>query len=589
MNNHLPSAATKRIALLCAGGLLVTAFQAMAYVTPADFAGATVIEMTEHGAVPNDGINDLPAVRAVIAAAQKRNVPAVIHFAPGVYIFDAEEDNTRCITIDKAANLMLDGDGAEILIKNPRMGFSTVINSDRIIISGFSIDYDPLPFTQGTIIEKNEKGFVFSVDAGFSSLDEPYFAKAEQRWGMIKDPLIQGRPKEWCETIPAKSWDKVADRRFQMRLSSGQMYRLKNISVGDKYVHLARQNGLAICTVKNSRDIRFQALHIYASPAANFVGSGSKDIYITGCSIGMKPGRWISTDADGVHMLQCENGPVVENCTFDAIADDCFNLRFGDPQYVLAKTDAKHFLLTPKESDSVPYQRYVPGDLLTVYNAKEGTLIAQAVIRSVEKQSKGYLIGVDDRIPFQSIGGKLDGDFVFSSRLCTAGAIIRNNTFLNGNRHGILLRAHDALIESNRFENMAGIAVFCINEPSAGTKNNEGFDASGSVICGNYVSNCLMRTSFLEADYGASISVALLKFDGLASWKGQQNITIEGNTIDAWRKSAVAAFCVDGITVRSNRIGGNIDISSMIRNSEPKAVRIENASHVQEADNRYIR
>ena len=79
------------------------------------------LNVKDSGAVPGDGKDD----RAAVAAA--------------------------VLPLTGKKDLLIDGHGAQILIHRQDISFAAITNSTNLIIRNFSIDYDPLPFSQGTV------------------------------------------------------------------------------------------------------------------------------------------------------------------------------------------------------------------------------------------------------------------------------------------------------------------------------------------------------------------------------------------------------------------------------------------------------
>ena len=84
--------------------------------------------------------------------------------------------------------LLVDGCGASIVVTTPLAGFCSISSAPRLTIRNISsIDYDPLPFTQGLVTAvRSPTEYTLAVDDGFPSLMLPHFLQSV-RWLVVKD------------------------------------------------------------------------------------------------------------------------------------------------------------------------------------------------------------------------------------------------------------------------------------------------------------------------------------------------------------------------------------------------------------------
>ena len=74
----------------------------------------------------------------------------------------------------------------------------------------------------------------------------------------------------------------------------------------------------------SSSNVLSNIITIHASPAGTWVGVGVSGLVVRRVSVVPKPGRWHTTSADGVFILDSRVGPVVEHSRFLAIGDDAY-------------------------------------------------------------------------------------------------------------------------------------------------------------------------------------------------------------------------------------------------------------------------
>ena len=78
-----------------------------------------ILRLEDFGAKPNDSINDLSAIRKAFAAAARSAVPTELLFQKGRYYLKNEKQLAYCLVLQNATNVVINGNGAEIIVQNP--------------------------------------------------------------------------------------------------------------------------------------------------------------------------------------------------------------------------------------------------------------------------------------------------------------------------------------------------------------------------------------------------------------------------------------------------------------------------------------
>src|SRR5210317_548474 len=68
----------------------------------------------------------------------------------GTYTLMSEDYES--VTLKDLKDVSIDANGSTIICKKPSRAFD-IINCENVRLANFTIDYDPLPYTQGRIIE----------------------------------------------------------------------------------------------------------------------------------------------------------------------------------------------------------------------------------------------------------------------------------------------------------------------------------------------------------------------------------------------------------------------------------------------------
>ncbi len=515
-----------------------------------------VLNVKEFGAVAGDGKDDRAAVHAAVRKARAMEGPVRIDFSPGVYDFfpatpgfsDAKEE--AVLRLHNCRNLVIDGHGAEIVIHQQNISFAEVHTSTNLIVRNFSIDYDPLPFSQGTVeaVDAETTSAVVKLHAGFPPPDDPFF-KSVGSWGMLKDPAHPGRLKAGC---PAHFFYKkilpLGSGLFRVVL--GSPAELMNFEVGDVFAIIGRSVGVGQYFA--SENITFDHLTIYAAPGSLFVGSQTSQLNVLNCKGLLKGNRLLVSCADGVHCQAARIGPWIENCEFEGLSDDCLNI-YGLPIYVLEQ-------VSPTQMTVYARAAIHPGDTLVFFNPNEGRVVQETTVVSYAGAArreasdtvypKGTLILSDPvetlniappGTPMDARGWKIY-DHAYNVDAIGNRFVYRNNHMHDGRRYGVFIKASRGLIEDNVFEGLSCNGMQIANEPDW----PEGFRVRDLVIQNNRISEC---------GYGRGdppIAIVAEKLRGHMQQPLHRNIFLLNNTLHAVSGPALKLSGVSGLTAEGN-------------------------------------
>ena len=505
-----------------------------------DLPGLKVFHVRDFGAVPNDGINDYDAIQAAIQAMGKGS--AELQFEPGTYNADPgggaySEKDPPVMIFQSLENAVIDGQGALILIERPNIGFSRTYNCRNLIVRNFSVDYDPLPFSQGTIIAANplEKWIDVKADAGFPDLDDSLFTSYGS-WGMLKDPAFPGKLKDGAPNVLFRSsCKKIGENVFRIVLNKPFDDFLK---VGDRYAQISRAAGG--CEYHGNENITFDHITFYAVPGSLFVGSETSRLNVLNCRGKLKENRLLLSGADGVHCQAARVGPWVEGCEFEGLSDDCLNI-YSLPFYITK-------ILVPNRFQMTRTERLLPGDPLVFFRPQTGEVLAETEVLSVD----GNIVTLKDHVtglhlapegtPYDHHSWKIY-DHAYNPNATGNYFVYRNNYLHDGRRFGGFIKASYGLIENNRFERLSDSALQIQNEPDW----PEGFWAQNLVIRNNRVLNC----AFVNHRIPVNIEWGSLG-NRPSEFSYQQNIFFENNTVRTVSGPCARFDGIDGLMLSGN-------------------------------------
>jgi hypothetical protein len=478
------------------------------------------------GAAVNDGTDDLAAFNKVTVKA-KSMFPAEIYLSEGTYNINNEWSiyNHKNITIKGQ------GVGTEIMITNPRSkGFSLPLSSN-IIIKDLSLDYNPLPFTQGTIKAKTSGTFDVEFASGFPLPTDSHFVDAAVHWGEIMDSTLPMPKWGAPSVVEVGTWTLVSGRTYRTTASSAA---ISYMAVNDRFIVVARDYG-SIIQICGCNNIKIDGVTIYSSPAAAVLAGDNNDTRLVGMQVKRKPGttRIMSTNADGFNCGQDRGVVIVDGCYFEGMMDDGVNI-YGSAltvQTVLSSTQA---VLTNTHLLKL-------NDHVQICNTQNGTMIAdEAIISGIS----GTTITFD-----RSISGLAIGQHVYDIDNAGRYAEIVNSTFSRFRGRGIVLKSHDSIISENYFTEVSHNAIQIGTETPP---DDDGPCPKNVMVSNNTIDKAGYASHIGPASNGSAIVILAQKIGGLANGRLVRSITVQGNQINNPPGASIYIGSVSGVNLVDN-------------------------------------
>ena len=544
-------------------------------------ASPRVWSVAAFGAKPNDAEDDRAAFQQA-AAALADQPGSILELEAGIYRLGAPDGPDPCvITFRNLDRITIRGRGTNatlLLIASPRHGGAGFYQCQDTWLESVTIDYDPVPFTQGRVLAVNrEEGWYdFAVEPGFSELSESWFADAPKpygQWGMIFErnaPLLkQGAP----DHLLLDRWQQVARSVWRVWAAKGAEPVLNALATGDRFVHLARHGRGGALFFYQCRNGGLRNVTVYASPslAVGMVGGGA--VICDGLIVTIPPGspRLISTNADGVHCQQMERGPRILNSVFRYMADDAVNIYYYPGRVIDRLSDS---VLIAESRNEIQ-----EGDRLIFFDELEGLIHSEAHAAAVEQipGEKGIrrirLVldrSVSDVQTFRQNG---KGDAVYNMSRCGTGFEIRGNLMGAHRRYGMMLKAPDGVVENNVLDLLGGCGIVIGNDPFW----PEGVIPSGIRIAGNLLRDCGRSDPYGASPWGATVQIGTWCLKGPARERGVRDITLEQNRVLNSLGAAITLTSVEDVTVTG------LAVTQDPRAAPPREaplIRIQNADAV---------
>lgn len=496
---------------------------------------------------------------------------ATVTIPPGVYRLphgNLALSNLKDVTINAKDVTFLASDTTHSAIR--------LTNCDHVTIDGLTIDYDPLPVTQGSIISINREAGTadFEVHAGYPELSKPFliqrfhlFEKNEHRWK-------RGAPDFYIRKI-----ERLEARKGRVYFQDDGLWQ-NHIEVGDRLA-IGVGGAPALGFNNGCRNTYLKDVTIYSSPAAAIiirfvesVGTFERLRIVPGPRPpGATQERLMSSWADAFNAAYARKGPVLDHCEFSYQGDDGVNLH-GVILPVLEWQNGKTFLSMRLQGGEPWPQFLLPGDELRFLAEPDFRLLSTARIAKVEvadeslekwrpladkiwptfnDSKKATFIRITLEKEITSVPA---GSFCESFLTAAPDYIIRNSYFHDHRGRALRLMAGNGVVDRNRIERIKGVAISL--GPEFGFWKEAGWVQNVS-ITNNKITDVGEGANLTWPDsytIGAiSIFARILPAGNkTVYYPGNENITISGNTIDGCPVDGINISAAQKVTVTDNTI-----------------------------------
>jgi len=525
------------------------------------------LHVRDFGAAADGTTDDGPAIQRAVDAAVRLGKPVTVHFEPKVYRIGPRDDRWCSIAIEGARDVALDGHGATLLFHPDNRAF-LILASEGIALRNFTVDFDPLPFTQGDVVrvDRERKEIVVRIHHGFPLPDaapgrhgafiERGHHRYTHKWSYI-GAVRPVAPEERLYAISGNAkrghQDAILQTRVGERFVFPLVYRPSKGFSDSRFVigTQPRNKGVFFTNpagtfqVRLSRCCTLENIALYASPAMCFRLTGTQDVVLRNIGIAYKPGsgRLMVSASDGMHCKNNKAGPVIEDCQFEGLLDDSINLSTMSEDVMETLSDTE---FRTRYSDIAYYDSSVAaGDTLLVYDPVRSAVVDEVAVASVQ-----FIRSHQRRITVaRPLSGIVDAKAAGRERATrfyikkTSPAVVRNCQFRSQMKTAILVRT-PVVCEGNAVEDTA-YGVHASNSFRFG----EGPVPSGQVFRNNFFRDCWI----------AAIQLYRMGFARPLA-PGGGPILVEDNTIRQGDGVGIGVHNFRDVTVRNNAITMRPDV-----------------------------
>ncbi len=531
-----------------------------------------ILKVSDFGAVINDGKDDTPAIlKALEACKERKNAKLVFDF--GTYDIYGSQKDARgnfkpSLDLKDIKNLTIEGNGAELIGHN----YSTIfhfVNCQNLNISGLTIDWDPLPFTQGKVINITDEYLDLEVVA-------PFVAKAGLKTDAflgydLEKRRMARRFTDHYQKGYAKPSEVIQLGVMRLFIGSEDRFAGKMPSAGTYIIARHQVYGFQSFMFVKCSGVKMENVNIYSNPGMGVTGENSWDILLKHLKVMIRPGsgRWMSTTADATNFEGCRGTVTMENCLFEGQGDDATNVRSGEYQLVDERLgDNKLRIKTGYQFGGSPTPPEI-GDQLEISGSDKLLLpYANLIVRSVQvnEKDKTYTVELADKLPDRTIKGDIIGNASSCPKLR-----IRNCTAIRNRARGFIIKTRDVIIEDCTFQDITASAVGLeadvktwwesIGSRNVTIRNNRFIDCKfeGEYLKGVIESHTISTTA--PAGVHSDIRIENNIFEGsdtnILKLGSAEGVVIRNNIMEGAQGDAILLYNTKNVLLEGNKLTNN--------------------------------
>lgn len=484
--------------------------------------------------------------------------------APGRYRLTPDRPESAHLHLRDVTDFELAGDGATLICETKNSAI-LLDSCRRVRIHGLTIDYDPLPLTQGTIVSTVPDGtsLNFRIHAGYDLPD--YDGKGVGHiW--IVDPvtrqvktgsLAYGGPQE-LRRLDSGEYQLIHKApHLHDTTQPGDWIKLPQ-RLNLKSPHAVRLSRCASVTLAN--------VTIHSAPCFGFVSSFGEAISLDAVRVvpgppppGATEPRIFSSSADGINLHGNTTGPVIRNCVVASSGDDGIAIyNFSD--LVLARESATILLVALREA-APGLLCYARGDTLRFFRLQEGRTEERRIVSvqpaeappdlevikaralksaSPSAYSRAFRVTLDSAISLSV------GDRILNCRYAGRDFEIARNTVLDAASRGINVNQSFGSVHDN---------VVChtylpgVHMTAFLKDGGAGFQTAVALENNVVMDTCIGLPK--REDWQGGISI--VNWDAeLPFQDGHTQLTLRGNRIAMSHGPALKLHCASGVAIEQN-------------------------------------
>ena len=296
---------------------------------------------------------------------------------------------------------------------------------------------------------------------------------------------------------------------------------------------------------------------------------------IVNCSVALRPGRFMSTNADCVYVRRNEIGPWVEDCQFTANTDDCMNFHTVGSR-ILEKIDT-HTLRLEVLGE---IRAYSPGDSVAIWDGHPGTdLPVYTTVASTDEASLTMTLADPvGAIQFDDDDSEKNS-LIYNLSKANDRFVVKNNAVTNGKRYGLMVPSQNGIVVNNAFVGGRSSGLMIATRPS------EGFGGTNVVVRGNLFEDLGHRKDYFEEGRGVITVDSLGQGWRHTPQRFNSDIQIIDNRIVGWNAAAFYVRSCFNVLIAGNEVTSGAMTTFSPEASSNHLVVVGNSDRVAFTDN----
>ena len=495
-------------------------------------------------------------LQAFIDAALARGSKRIV-VPPGRYRVTPRD--RQHLVLRDLKDIQIIADGVEMVCTETTRALS-IGNCTGVTVRGLTIDYDPLPFTQGriTALAPDKRIHDIELFAGYPAADTALTFKYE----MFRPDTRTYR----CGEYSIKSLEKLDPKHLRITRPDGKPEDPERvgdiIAIGSEYApHGSIPHTVEVAA---SKGVRLEGITVYASNCFAFVEFNCDGTTYCRCKVDRRPPatdlvpradpRIRSLNADAFHSICAAKGPAYIECAARFMGDDCINI-CGSYHLVTAAQGRAIRVLSQQRDGTINIATGDRVELLSysgmrLPDAQVVSLEPDTEVTDAERQfiaQQGMDAGIKEYLAHAKtfrITLDRDVDLPMGSAICSTsrtgnGFVVRGCNFGFNRSRGILVKGSDGVIEGNTMTGNVMAAIMVAPEwwwLESGSSNNVR-------IINNTIRDC------------GDVAIAVYAFGGhppVAPAGAHNNITVTGNAMTGCPLPTVLVTSTKGLCLGRN-------------------------------------
>lgn len=509
-------------------------------------------------------------ITTALANGQRRIV-----VAPGTWYMDLQD--AAPLALHDLSDVEIIGNGANIICNTPTQAID-IRHCNNLRISGLTIDYNPLPFTQGKIVAMDTLQRLWVevriYDGYRTDMIEDHLPDRFQIFDGHTHTLRKNLYTYFSGAF--SKVEKTGDHLFRF-YKSGYNKDACEV-VGDEVVFSLPYPGKTrphAIIISQSANVHLEDITLFAGNCFGFFELECNHNVYNRCRVTKKINdslvsypRLRSNNADAFHSKFAIHGPEITHCEFQYQGDDGIAVNTSFYRVTRCENNKVYVAATGLKIKAGHRVRFVSAG---------GKVMEDATVLEMQPADSGNatMLTLDKTV------SAVAGDLFSSLDMAGAGFIIKHNSIGYTRARGILVKSSEGVIEDNTVTGceLGGIVLAPeMNWMEAGFSRNV-------LIKHNLIKDCMFANSSYGIEQAAPISVVAVNMHHkIAPAGGFSNIRIIGNTIENSPLPAIMITSVNGGEVTNNHIG----ISKEIVRSHGSGFGVDNSQPVWQMNTQQV-